>query len=125
MAIQIKIIDTEFNEHEYFVSDYSGIRISENNDGRFRDIDDLWEDEAINKITAGDIGTIIFEREYDLDDLGIDIDDYIDNDTIYDKISVAEHFNDVVVEGENDYELKRLIRAMEKAGYTVSKKVEE
>lgn len=121
MAIQIKIIDTEFNEHEYFVSDYSGIRVSENNDGRFRDIDDLWESEAVDKLTASDISSIIYERDYSLDDLGIDVGDYIDHDDFYEEVTVAEHFNEVVVEGENEYELKQLIKAMEKAGYTVSK----
>jgi hypothetical protein len=111
MALQIKIVDTEFNEHEYFVSDYSGIQVSDNNDGRFVDIDDSYD--FLDHNGLDHIKDAIDRMDYTPADLGYDISDYIERDDFYEDCSLVEHFDDVE---DNGYEVENLIKHLVSKG---------
>lgn len=118
MAQQIKVIDTNGIEHYHFIQD-NQIYFSKDNDGLYRDSLENVIDNNLSSLSLSQVREAIDYHDWDLDDLGFEVEDYIDDDMLYDEISVAQHFSDVILEGGNTWELEELIKIMEKNGYTV------
>lgn len=114
MAQQIKVIDTQLNEHYIFAKE-NGIFFSKDNDGRYKQ--SLFEYYIKNDLSLDDIIEIIEERDYTKKDLNLD-------DSFMDDVDLSEYdLSDICEELEYrlSYQFDKVKKYLSGVGYTLTK----
>lgn len=116
MAIQIKVVDTNFNEHFHVVEDVSFIYYSDNNDGLYRKNYEDYHNDQIENLSLADVKEAIDYHDWNIEDLGFDLDNY--EDQILENASEYEIW-DLLKRNRGYCSLDDIIKRMKKEGYSI------
>jgi hypothetical protein len=115
MAKQIKVVDTNGNEHFFLINSEADIYFSFENNGLYRKNYEDYRDEFLEDISLDDIRQAISFHDYSIEDLGFDRWDYeedvLSDASVYDLYKAIKNYSPI----------EELIKYMEKDGYIITK----